>query len=122
MPHIDRDTYGSFVFTSLLYLNTMREDFEVRLASPGPMPPIYSSPSLAPPFSQGGGFVFLDGPEGAERRTIIEPHAGRVSFFTSGEENKHHVAKVTAGVRYAITVSFTCSREAAIKDPTLGTA
>jgi hypothetical protein len=29
MPHIDRDTYGSFVFTSLLYLNTMHADFEV---------------------------------------------------------------------------------------------
>jgi hypothetical protein len=29
MPHIDRDTYGSFVYTSLLYLNTMGVDYQV---------------------------------------------------------------------------------------------
>jgi hypothetical protein len=68
---------------------------------------------------QGGAFVFLDGPNDA-RRTVIEPRAGRVSFFTSGAENKHHVAKVTQGVRYAITVSFTCSADAAIQDPMVG--
>lgn len=38
-------------------------------------------------------------------------------MFTSGSENLHFVEKVTSGERYALTVSFTCDIEAAIKDP-----
>ena len=58
LPHIDRDTYGSFVYTSLLYLSSFGEDFE------------------------GGEFVFLD--DEGKKKSIVQPRAGRVSFFTSG--------------------------------------
>lgn len=42
---------------------------------------------------------------------------GRVSAFTSGAENPHYVERVSSGVRYALTVSFTCDPKFAIKDP-----
>uniref|UniRef100_U3EQB7 PKHD domain-containing transmembrane protein C17orf101 n=2 Tax=Micrurus TaxID=8634 RepID=U3EQB7_MICFL len=90
-PHIDKVTYGSFDYTSLLYLSDYAEDFG------------------------GGRFVFMD--EGANR--TVEPRAGRVSFFTSGSENLHHVEKVHWGTRYAITISFTCNPDHGIRDPVL---
>ncbi|XP_038597835.1 2-oxoglutarate and iron-dependent oxygenase domain-containing protein 3 [Tachyglossus aculeatus] len=88
-PHIDKVTYGSFDYTSLLYLSDYTEDFG------------------------GGRFVFMD--EGANR--TVEPRAGRISFFTSGSENLHRVEKVRWGTRFAITISFTCNPDHGIGDP-----
>ncbi|XP_040845762.1 2-oxoglutarate and iron-dependent oxygenase domain-containing protein 3-like [Ochotona curzoniae] len=88
--HVDKVTYGSFDYTSLLYLSDYLEDFG------------------------GGRFVFVD--EAAN--TTVEPRAGRVSFFTSGSENLHRVEKVRWGTRYAITIAFTCNPDHAIADPT----
>ncbi|XP_041671763.1 urotensin-2 receptor 2 [Cheilinus undulatus] len=90
-PHIDKVTYGSFDYTSLLYLSDYGSDFT------------------------GGRFVFMD----QNGNRTVEPRAGRVSFFSSGSENIHRVEKVTWGTRYAITVSFTCDPAHAIADPTL---
>uniref|UniRef100_A0A3B3BG54 2-oxoglutarate and iron dependent oxygenase domain containing 3 n=1 Tax=Oryzias melastigma TaxID=30732 RepID=A0A3B3BG54_ORYME len=90
-PHIDKVTYGSFDYTSLLYLSDYGSDFT------------------------GGRFIFMD--HNANR--TVEPRTGRVSFFSSGSENLHRVEKVTWGTRYAITVSFTCDPEHAISDPAL---
>ena len=39
----------------------------------------------------------------------VEPRYGRVSFFTSGVGNKHHVEPVTEGTRYALTMGFSCN-------------
>ncbi|KAK2151407.1 hypothetical protein LSH36_364g02050 [Paralvinella palmiformis] len=89
--HVDKETYGSFHYTSLLYLTTYNQDFT------------------------GGRFVFVD----KGRNTTVEPKLGRVSFFTSGWENPHFVEKVRSGTRYAITVSFTCDPDKAIGDPTM---
>uniref|UniRef100_A0A671SW54 2-oxoglutarate and iron-dependent oxygenase domain-containing protein 3-like n=1 Tax=Sinocyclocheilus anshuiensis TaxID=1608454 RepID=A0A671SW54_9TELE len=90
-PHIDKETYGSFDYTSLLYLSDYGLEFG------------------------GGRFVFMDP---SSNRTV-EPRAGRVSFFSSGSENLHRVEKVTWGTRYAITVSFTCDPDYAIDNPSL---
>lgn len=90
-PHIDKVTYGSFDYTSLLYLSDYGSDFT------------------------GGRFIFMD----QTGNRTVEPRAGRVSFFSSGSENLHRVEKVTWGTRYAITVSFTCDPAHAISDPTL---
>nr|XP_009672542.1 PREDICTED: 2-oxoglutarate and iron-dependent oxygenase domain-containing protein 3 [Struthio camelus australis] len=90
-PHVDKVTYGSFDYTSLLYLSDYSEDFG------------------------GGRFVFMD----AGSNKTIEPRAGRVSFFTSGSENLHRVEKVRWGTRYAITISFTCNPDHGIGDPVL---
>uniref|UniRef100_A0A182QJZ8 Prolyl 4-hydroxylase alpha subunit domain-containing protein n=1 Tax=Anopheles farauti TaxID=69004 RepID=A0A182QJZ8_9DIPT len=92
--HVDKETYNSFHFTTLLYLTDYGKDFT------------------------GGRFVFVDS-EGKHNRTnvYIEPRRARVSGFTSGGENMHHVEQVASGVRYAITISFTCDREYAMADP-----
>ncbi|XP_077481196.1 2-oxoglutarate and iron-dependent oxygenase domain-containing protein 3 [Stigmatopora argus] len=90
-PHIDKVTYGSFDYTSLLYLSDYGSDFT------------------------GGRFIFMD----QNGNKTVEPKAGRVSFFSSGSENLHRVEKVTWGARYAITVSFTCDPAQAIADPAL---
>lgn len=90
-PHVDKETYESFHYTSLLYLTDYGEEFG------------------------GGRFVFID----KDSNKTVEPRRGRVSAFTSGSENLHYVEQVTRGTRYAITVSFTCDPKHAIEDPKL---
>jgi len=92
-PHIDKETYPSFHYTSLLYLADYKKDFT------------------------GGRFVFID--EALRANRTVEPKEGRVSAFTSGIENKHYVEPVTGGTRYALTMGFTCDKSKAIKDPGL---
>ncbi|XP_053816761.1 2-oxoglutarate and iron-dependent oxygenase domain-containing protein 3 isoform X1 [Vidua chalybeata] len=90
-PHVDKVTYGSFDYTSLLYLSDYSRDFG------------------------GGRFVFMD----ADSNKTVEPRAGRVSFFTSGSENLHRVERVQWGTRFAITISFSCDPQHGIGDPLL---
>lgn len=71
-----QDTYESFHYTSLLYLNTYEKDYK------------------------GGRFIFIDGSNGNLTKTAIEPKKARVSAFTSGAENLHHVEQVAEGERY----------------------
>ena len=92
-PHIDKETYPSFHFTSLLYLSDYKRDFT------------------------GGRFIFID--ESAKANRTIEPREARVSAFTSGVENRHYVEPVTGGTRYALTMGFTCDKTKAIPDPGL---
>lgn len=88
-PHVDKHTYESFHYTSLLYLSGYKREFT------------------------GGRFVFIDG---ADNKThmIVEPKRGRVSAFTSGAENLHQVELVGSGERFAMTISFTCNPKFAI--------
>ena len=88
-----QETYKSFHYTSLLYLNDYKKDF------------------------QGGRFIFINADNST---TVVEPKKGRVSMFTSGEENPHYVEQVASGTRYAITVSFTCDPRQGIADPRPG--
>ncbi|XP_064251401.1 2-oxoglutarate and iron-dependent oxygenase domain-containing protein 3 isoform X2 [Passer domesticus] len=90
-PHVDKVTYGSFDYTSLLYLSDYSKDFG------------------------GGRFVFMD----ADSNRTVEPRAGRVSFFTSGSENLHRVERVRWGTRFAVTISFSCDPQHGIADPLL---
>ncbi|XP_038066130.1 2-oxoglutarate and iron-dependent oxygenase domain-containing protein 3-like isoform X2 [Patiria miniata] len=89
--HVDKETYETFDYTSLLYLADYQKDFE------------------------GGRFIFTD--KGSNM--TVEPKLGRLSFFTSGSENPHYVERITKGTRYAITVSFTCDKTKAIEHPKL---
>lgn len=89
--HVDKETYPSFHYTSLLYLTDYGKDFT------------------------GGRFTFVD----KSHNMTIEPRTGRVSAFTSGSENPHFVEKVTSGTRHALTVSFTCDPNYAIGDPSM---
>ncbi|XP_064462859.1 2-oxoglutarate and iron-dependent oxygenase domain-containing protein 3-like [Ornithodoros turicata] len=87
--HVDKETYGSFHYTSLVYLSDYGQDFE------------------------GGRLIFVSDAGNA----TVEPKKGRIVSFTSGSENPHHVEKVMRGVRYALTVSFSCDPAKAIEDP-----
>lgn len=89
-PHVDKETYETFHYTSLLYLNDYGADF------------------------QGGRFIFI---QKNNSTVVVEPKKGRVSMFTSGSENIHFVERVKSGVRYALTVSFTCDLIYSIDDP-----
>lgn len=89
--HIDRVTYKTFFYTSLLYLSEYEKDFT------------------------GGRFMFVE----KQANVSIEPKFGRLSYFTSGSENEHFVERVESGTRYAITVSFTCDKKHKIGDPSL---
>ncbi|KAI8434278.1 hypothetical protein MSG28_012369 [Choristoneura fumiferana] len=88
-PHVDKETYKSFHYTTLLYLGDYNIDFT------------------------GGRFVFID----EKFNRTVEPRKGRLSMFTSGAENLHYVEKVMSGIRYAMTISFTCDQQYAIEDP-----
>ncbi|XP_037093727.1 2-oxoglutarate and iron-dependent oxygenase domain-containing protein 3-like [Pollicipes pollicipes] len=87
--HVDKETYPSFHYTSLVYLNDYGSDFT------------------------GGRFIYND----KDANRTIEPKAGRVSAFTAGWENPHQVEPVADGVRFALTVAFTCDASQAISDP-----
>ncbi|KAK7604446.1 hypothetical protein V9T40_005632 [Parthenolecanium corni] len=89
-PHVDKETYPSFHYTTLLYLNDYGIDF------------------------RGGQFQFIDN---GNSKSAVQPKKGRVLLFTSGQENAHYVEKVISGERYAITISFTCDYREAIPDP-----
>ncbi|CAH0546410.1 unnamed protein product [Brassicogethes aeneus] len=93
--HVDKETYESFHYTTLVYLNDYEVDFK------------------------GGRFFFLENEKKTHKNTTVEPRKGRVSMFTSGAENPHFVERVSVGTRYAITVSFTCDKTKAIVDPVL---
>ncbi|KAI6655483.1 2-oxoglutarate and iron-dependent oxygenase domain-containing protein 3-like [Oopsacas minuta] len=80
--HIDKQTYESFEYTSLLYLSEYDRDFK------------------------GGSFTYVD--NGKESGMTIQPRPGLLSIFTSGNENPHKVEKIRDGVRYALTIGFTC--------------
>ena len=87
--HIDRQQYPGFVYTGLLYLNTFDDDFK------------------------GGEFVFVDQEKDKpDRSFVVEPKAKRLNLFTSGPENPHKVLKVSKGVRFAMTMAFTCHGDA----------
>ena len=80
--HIDKQTYEAFHYTSLIYLSDQDRDFK------------------------GGSFVYED--NRIEPGMRIHPSIGLLSVFTSGSENPHRVERVRDGVRYALTVGFTC--------------
>lgn len=86
--HVDKVQYGSFDYTVLVYLNDHGRDF------------------------QGGTFTFVNS-DGTE--SYLVPKRGRINMFSSGHENVHRVDRVTDGVRYALTIAFTCNQARAAK-------
>jgi predicted 2-oxoglutarate/Fe(II)-dependent dioxygenase YbiX len=87
--HIDTEQYGTFAYTTLLYLNSQQQDFE------------------------GGSFTFLPTKKGRGEPVTVEPREGRLVIFSSGAENTHRVTRVGKGVRIALTTAFTCNKEVA---------
>ena len=90
--HVDKETYEGFEYTSLIYLSDQDTDFK------------------------GGNFLYEY--NGNESGLTIEPRPGLLSIFTSGKENPHRVEQVREGVRYALTIGFTCNPNKRIRIPT----
>lgn len=86
--HIDKDQYEGFHYTTLVYLNNHQKDY------------------------MGGRFFWTN--EKDNTTLSHEPRKGRLSIFSSGSENRHHVEKVLSGTRYAVTIPFTCNKKLAI--------
>ena len=101
--HVDLEQYGSFVFTSLLYLaDGDGKDFEggqFEFLQPGTQQAV------------GGDSAGAAGPPVA----TIGPRRGKLVLFSSGSEHPHRVTRVTSGTRLAITIAFTCDEEAGIE-------
>ena len=94
--HVDTEQYGSFAFTSMLYLNNAVQ------AQNNNQNENNKSREIDGDF-EGGEFEFL-----GESPLTIVPEAGLVTMFTSGSENPHKVNKVTKGKRRALITAFTC--------------
>lgn len=56
----------------------------------------------------------------SSKNVTVEPRKGRVSMFTSGPENPHFVERVTKGVRFAMTIPFTCNPTKTFNNPEVG--
>jgi predicted 2-oxoglutarate/Fe(II)-dependent dioxygenase YbiX len=83
-PHVDRSNTPHYHYSGLLYMSTYGEDFT------------------------GGALHFLNGDDMSVVDQTVEPKAGRVVIFTSGQENPHFVDRVTSGQRYVLAFWFTC--------------
>lgn len=58
----------------------------------------------------GGKFIFVDIENQKKKNVVVEPKAGRTIGYTAGSENEHILEKITNGVNYFITLSFTCNK------------
>ena len=105
--HVDLEQYGSFVFTSLLYLaDGGGRDFAggaFEFLAPG------TPQQLAEGANAGAGAA------GTPVATV-EPRRGSLVLFSSGPEHPHRITRVTEGTRLALTIAFTCDERAAIED------
>lgn len=86
-PHVDKDNTEHYDYSGLVYLSTYGKDFT------------------------GGEFMFMDkGEKGEYVNTTVLPRKGRFITFSSGKENLHRVMPVLSGVRYALSMWFTCDQ------------
>lgn len=92
--HVDTQQYDNFVYTALVYLNTHNNDYT------------------------GGEFTFVDQYTQVNIHTI-QPYIGQLLLFTSGSENIHRVEKVNTGIRYALTIAFTCDQQNSVNEQKL---
>ena len=86
-PHVDKQNTDHYDYSGLVYLSNHGTDFT------------------------GGELAFID--KDADGRTVantVQPRAGRLAAFTSGDENLHHARKVETGVRYVMSMWFTCDK------------
>ena len=127
--HIDREQYGTFEATALVYLSDWADDFdggefvfvdkaathtddtrrrEVEAALAAETEMDAATVQSSPAASGGGGVE-----EG--REWVIRPSLGALAFFSSGEDNVHYVRRVTSGTRYALTIAFTRNEEDSVE-------
>jgi hypothetical protein len=87
-PHVDKENTAHYDYSGLVYLSNSGDDFT------------------------GGDLAFIDRDpsSGKTVANTVQPRAGRLATFTSGSENVHHARKVETGVRYVMSMWFTCDK------------
>ena len=84
--HYDAEVSKSNHYTVIIFLGSMNRHFT------------------------GGKFSFVDIENQRKKNVVVEPKAGRTIGYTAGSENMHILEKITDGVNYFITLSFTCEK------------
>ena len=82
--HTDMNNTAHYQYSGLMYLSTYEEDFT------------------------GGRLVFVDEDDEITPTHIVEPRAGRIAIFSSGQENPHYVERLESGQRFVLAFWFTC--------------
>eukprot|EP00960_Hanusia_phi_P039166 753784-Hanusia_phi.AAC.9 len=101
--HVDANQYPGFEYTALIYLND-----QVKLHRRA-----WKTAEVDQGYDYTGGlFSFIDEDiaQGPGKIETISPKCGKLVYFTSGSENVHRVHKVESGLRYALTIAFTCDK------------
>lgn len=125
--HIDREQYGTFEATALIYLSDWAADFEggefvfvdtaanhtVDVQREVEVVPMEEEASTAT--AQSSAEASDSGVAGGGRDWILRPKLGALAFFSSGDENVHYVRRVTSGARYALTIAFTRNEEDSVE-------
>ena len=122
--HVDREQYGSFDITALLYLSNAETDFtggeflftqdadadtaaQQQTAGRQAAVEVDAAERHVVQQETETQAVCEHGDSGAAHQYAVKPAAGTLLFFTSGNENVHYVRQVRSGVRYALTIAFT---------------
>lgn len=84
-PYVDKELNSIAHYTLIIYLSNFKKEFK------------------------GGKFIFRDIDEkGKKKNVAVDGKFGRLLGYTSGYENVHEMEKVTDGVNYFVTLSFSC--------------
>lgn len=62
----------------------------------------------------GGRFLFVDYEKKKKKSNFIDPKVGRIVVYSAGEENSHIIENILNGHLSALSLSFTCDKEAVL--------
>ena len=130
-PHIDREQYGTFEATALIYLSDWGRDFDggefvfmdAAANRTGESNRVQREVEAAQTDEAGGEAATAAAQDSAVTGSsgesaaewVLRPSTGALAFFSSGSENTHFVRRVTSGTRYALTIAFTRSEEDSVE-------
>ena len=125
-PHIDREQYGTFEATALIYLSEWGDEFEggefvfVDTAANRTIDKVEhevdaAQTADADTTTHGSTVASDGGASDGGHEWVLRPSLGALAFFSSGTENVHYVRRVTSGTRYALTIAFTRNEEDSVE-------
>jgi hypothetical protein len=120
-PHADKVNTGHYDYSGLVYLSESGVDFEG-----GDFAFLAAAPNRegeGRPLEDREVYALLAGEDGGppaplsawEEEHVVAPTPGRLLVFTAGLENVHRVKEVTKGVRYVLSMWFSCDERREFK-------
>ena len=125
--HVDREQYGTFEATALIYLSDWGSNFDGgELVFVDTATDITATDNEQRDVDVGAALDTDTAARAATTATtaaaaeeghewVIRPSMGALAFFSSGHDNVHYVRRVTAGTRYALTIAFTRNEEDSVE-------